>query len=70
MTVTGAALPPTTESGVKPVIFGATRKLTVLAVVPIAFLRVTGPVTAPVGTNAFRDVAVPPGCGTTKPPSR
>ena len=38
-----------------------------LVAVPVGFVRVTGPVTAPAGTTAFREVAVPPASGATGP---
>ena len=39
-------LPTTTPGGVKPVIFGATRKFAVLVLVPMELVRITRPVSA------------------------
>src|SRR5262245_8221838 len=58
VTSTIVALPPTTLGGVKPAIAGGTLKLATLAAVPIAFVMLTGPVSAPGGTTTWSDVAV------------
>ncbi len=44
-------------SGVTSVIFGSTLKLAALGAVPIGFVTLTGPVSAPSGTTTFSDVA-------------
>src|SRR5258706_1581579 len=51
-TVTTAVLPPTAVGGAKPVIFGSTLKLAVVAPVPPGSVTLTGPVSAPAGTTA------------------
>ena len=51
-------LPATALGGEKPVIFGSTLKITVLGAVPVALVRLTGPVSASAGTVAVTVVAV------------
>ena len=51
-------LPATALGGANPAIFGSTLKLPALAPVPMGLVMLTGPVNAPAGTTARKDVGV------------
>ena len=59
-TMISSVLPATAPAGgaVKLVIFGSTLKTIALGAVPVALVRLTGPVSAPAGTVAVTVVAV------------